>query len=155
MAIGADGVHLWKGPETSVFWSISERAGWARNGDYRLHVGIFCKMATFVTFGPKSHAKTTVFYTTLDMVPFGDFWSRKVVLRPFVLLSQIDFAQKVKFAFLAKSIWDSKYKGIWEVKRAQKSKKRNVWDVICLRKCGGCSRAGHVPTFAYMHCRFW
>jgi len=26
------------------------------------------------------------------------------VLRPFVLLSQIDFAQKVKFAFLAKSI---------------------------------------------------
>ena len=35
--------------------------------------------------------------------------------------------------------------------RGQKGKvvkKGNVWDVICLRKCGGCSRAEHVPTFA-------
>ena len=183
------------------------------------------------------------------MVPFGDFWSRKVMLRPFVLLSQIDFAQKVKFAFLAKSIWDSKYKGIWtsvqmkshsdfwtgkvmlrpfvflsqidfakkwnftflpksiwdskykgirrsiEMKKSQnehmlksvpwlqpywcfcgpkmtkwahvdlrqqkqrylrgqrgpKVKKGNFWDVICLRKCGGCSRA----DICCIHCRFW
>ena len=32
--------------------------------------------------------------------------------------------------------------------KGPKVKKGNVWDVICLRKCGGCSRAEHVPTFA-------
>ena len=32
--------------------------------------------------------------------------------------------------------------------RGKVVKKGNVWDVICLRKCGGCSRAEHVPTFA-------
>ena len=64
----------------------------------------------FVTFGPKSHAKTTVFYTTFR---HGAVWwllVQKVMLQPLCFPVSNRLCQKVEFSFFAKSIWDRKYK---------------------------------------------
>ena len=56
--------------------------------------------------------KRQCFTLLLDMVQFGDFWSRKVMLRPLVLLSQIAFAHKSEICVFGKVDLRQENKGL-------------------------------------------
>ena len=105
--------------------------GWGWGGGPKRYV--FHSKSTcghFVTFGPKSHAKTTVFYTTFR---HGAVWwllVQKVMLQPLCFPVSNRLCQKVEFSFFAKSIWDRKCKDRDNIFLTENHKMITCWKVL-------------------------